>query len=919
MLWFHVNNMYLCSPNMEITIYRIALFLTGLLNLLMAGKLFIGSKSYRSYAIYYRTRLLTTLWIAAFGIGYLVHGIFLWRDTWPTAASALTATYFHLGAVCFNWGYISLLNPNYLTRFIVYHDGLLFFFGVVGYWLVALLWKQAPMLTMLSFCLYFAYAAWTVFKFYRTYSQVSYRLMRLSFGQVMDFVRWMQVCCDLIVLFGISSVAITGIFPTDFWPYVFLLFAGVGMFGYIAYSLNKYGATIEATTAATRHVASVSRRHVSNILLAAVLMTAALTSCDSQEAQHADTVQADSLINNAHTRHDYQRLMVLTDSLEQVGSITDIQANYWRGYVYSGQRKMRLAEKYWKQAVTTEVHDQEGLIYYAKSANRLAGALLLKGEYEATMKVAVPALERMADAGFKLNSDYAYLLSAVGCCQLKQGTPAEAVKNFNQAYTLFCDILEKHPTRANFTTAIIGVITITENYLQMNRFQEAYDWTVSFKELLDYYRQNPHPDPAFIDKQQARLNMYQASALEGLGKHAEAERVFSEAMKSEYAQTNQGKLEANNYLMAAGHWAEAAQNFEVLAHQMQQYDVATTMDIIHFYLLPQYRANYGAHYTEEANAISRQICLALDSAIILMQRDAAMELTTIYNTQQKERELVEQKSDMVRQRYLATVITLVLVIVCFVLIIYFRHQSAMRLESAYYKLEIANERTKESSRMKSSFIRQISHEIRTPLNILSGFTQVLTSKDMQLDEATREELNEKIMENTHRITELVNKMLELSDVSSKTVIETNDRPQVLQLVVEAVNTISVSEHNSIPVDMQLEVGVGEMTLQTNEHAVTRALILLLDNAERFTHEGSITLKVAPSDQQIQFVVEDTGIGIPAHEAEHIFEEFVQLDEYESGTGIGLTVARSICRRLGGDVFLDTSYTRGARFVMTLPV
>ena len=221
--------------------------------------------------------------------------------------------------------------------------------------------------------------------------------------------------------------------------------------------------------------------------------------------------------------------------------------------------------------------------------------------------------------------------------------------------------------------------------------------------------------------------------------------------------------------------------------------------------------------------------------------------------------------------------------------------------------------------MKSSFIRQISHEIRTPLNILSGFTQVLTSKDIQLDEATREELNEKIMENTHRITELVNKMLELSDVSSKTVIETNDRPQVLQLVVEAVNTISVSEHNSIPVDMQLEEGVGEMTLQTNEHAVTRALILLLDNAERFTHEGSITLKVARSDQQIQFVVEDTGIGIPAHEAEHIFEEFVQLDEYESGTGIGLTVARSICRRLGGDVFLDTSYTRGARFVMTLPV
>jgi signal transduction histidine kinase len=69
---------------------------------------------------------------------------------------------------------------------------------------------------------------------------------------------------------------------------------------------------------------------------------------------------------------------------------------------------------------------------------------------------------------------------------------------------------------------------------------------------------------------------------------------------------------------------------------------------------------------------------------------------------------------------------------------------------------------------------------------------------------------------------------------------------------------------------------------------------------------------------VQFIVEDTGIGIPASEAEHIFEEFVQLNEYVEGTSIGLTVARSLCRRLGGDVVLDTAYTAGARFVMTLP-
>ena len=240
---------------MEQIIYRAALFITGIINLLMAGMLLRGSKSYWHYAVYYRTRLLTALWIGVFGLGYILHCMVMWRYTWPTAASALTVSYFHLGAICFSWGYTPLLNPNYLTRRIVVRDSLYYFIGLLVYWMVALLWKEEPTFTLISYCMYFAYAAWIVFVFYLTYNQVSSRLVRLSYGNVMDFVRWMQVCCDLIVLFGICSVIITGIFPTDFWPYTLLLIAGVGMFAFISYSLNKYGATIETTTEATKKVA----------------------------------------------------------------------------------------------------------------------------------------------------------------------------------------------------------------------------------------------------------------------------------------------------------------------------------------------------------------------------------------------------------------------------------------------------------------------------------------------------------------------------------------------------------------------------------------------------------------------------------------------------------------------------------------
>jgi signal transduction histidine kinase len=99
----------------------------------------------------------------------------------------------------------------------------------------------------------------------------------------------------------------------------------------------------------------------------------------------------------------------------------------------------------------------------------------------------------------------------------------------------------------------------------------------------------------------------------------------------------------------------------------------------------------------------------------------------------------------------------------------------------------------------------------------------------------------------------------------------------------------------------------------------RALTLILDNARKFTKEGRVCLRLEKVGHKIRFIVEDTGIGVPVADAERIFGEFVQLDAYYEGTGIGLTVARSIARRLGGDIVLDTSYQPGARFVMTLPI
>ncbi len=641
-------------------------------------------------------------------------------------------------------------------------------------------------------------------------------------------------------------------------------------------------------------------------------------SCTKHQVKDTGVSNTDSLFTAAYEAHDYDLLIQLADTLQASKELSEMKADYWRGYAYNRKRKMRLAENYWNKAVSLTYESDEDKEYYAKSANRLTAMLLLKSDYEGTMRVALPAIKMMEEEELDKTSDYANLLTTVGCCQLNLGQEAEAAISLAKAEERFIHIINEDNNVKNYTSAIIGVITITENYLQKKFFEEANTWTRHFENLLERYKQLPNAKPEFIDKQWARLNLYRACALEGLGYRAEASKAYKEALSTHYAKTGDGILESTTYLVSAKRWQEAANNFAVLNQQMNNYNLKYNLENIQRYMLPKFRANLGAGRYDSTLAVATQICNHIDSSIINMRLDEASELAAVYNIQQKESEIAQQKANNARQRYITTVVILFLVITFFAFFITTRHRSALRLKKAFKELEIANAKAEESSRMKTAFIQQISHEIRTPLNILSGFTQVITTPNMKLDEETKADINDKITENTNRITELVNKMLELSDVNSRTIIDRNDHVPAIQIAAQAAEDSTISSAPHITFDLQIDKEAEELLLMTNLQQATRALSLLLDNAKKYTKEGTVRLIVSKAGSGVLFTVEDTGIGIPVREAEHIFEEFVQLDEYNEGTGIGLTVARSICRRLGGDLLLDTSYTGGARFKMTLP-
>lgn len=656
-----------------------------------------------------------------------------------------------------------------------------------------------------------------------------------------------------------------------------------------------------------------------------------LTACEEQNVS-GQSMSVDSLLLSAYHAHDYDSILRLADTHQEDGTLSDMKACYWRGYAYSRLRKMRMAEVEWKNAVAQQIKDEEDLDYYAQSANRLAGLLYLKTDCGEVIRVALPAINYLKEKGYTTTDDYSNLLAFVGSCQLKLGRDKEASASYSQAWQRYQQVTQTHANLSSYTSAIVGIVTIVDAYLQTDHYEEAYEWAERLDSMLQQCKDLPQASEDYIDKQLARLYLYRACALEGLGHKEEARQAYNKALTTHYTKSSEGKIEATGYLMAAHRWSEAADMFQGLETQAAKYDFIMTQEYIQTYLLPKYFANVKAHRKDSAIVVGTEICMALDTALVWQKQTDAAELAAIYETQQKETELAEQRARLSDQRLLTMVITLFLVILGFCLFIFFRHRSAMRLEAAFYDLERANSRAEESSRMKSDFIQQISHEIRTPLNILSGFTQLITTPDTSLDEATMQEVNQKIVENTNRITSLVNKMLELSEAKSRAVIERSDRVTAVQIAAEAVNASGITEAGHLTFDLQVSPAAEQVVLQTNQQAAVRALSLVLDNARKFTAlpeakqqekptdvKQKVTLRISVQSNHLFFSVEDTGIGIPHKEAERIFEEFVQLDEFYDGTGIGLTVARSMIRRIGGNIKVDTAYIGGSRFVITLPL
>ena len=319
----------------------------------------------------------------------------------------------------------------------------------------------------------------------------------------------------------------------------------------------------------------------------------------------------------------------------------------------------------------------------------------------------------------------------------------------------------------------------------------------------------------------------------------------------------------------------------------------------------------------DAAQIYQRLYQEKDSVFSHEARQHLDELNTIFQVD-------ERKEEQQHAKFFYTVLASATVVVALLILMLFGWRTAIKLKRINDKLRIANEKAEVSSKMKSEFIRNISHEIRTPLNIVSGFTQVLTSPEMDLPKTEKKDIQERVTENTDRITKLIDRMLMISNIHSDAKIEREDHTDIQTIVAQAISYSGIEQRTrptnkeaAVTLKVQIDAATNALSVLTHKLHASRLLAQLLENAAKFTHEGTISLQAEAIDGLVRFIVEDTGIGIPADESEHIFDEFVQLNEFADGTGIGLTVARSVALRLGGDLRVDTDYKQGARFIFEL--
>ena len=437
------------------------------------------------------------------------------------------------------------------------------------------------------------------------------------------------------------------------------------------------------------------KRYLSWLIL--LLVSMVLVSCDKEMRRDLKASRADSILFDVGVRMEYDSMLYLANRYEEQGLISELDANRWRGVAYYHQGHYRMSEIYYRKAIECEVETDNDQLNYNKCARRLSELLLVKGDFEGSLQVAIPAVKKMDESGIGSDIDYAILLNNIGCCQLNLGQDDEAKESFLTAREHYANRWQSDSTSRGFQEAVLGTVYTSMAYINTRRYQESIYWIDRTEMLLDKYRQRRDARKDYFDEYQGRIDIMRAVAKQGLGKSDEAEEAYRAFLKTDYAKTGQGHINANDYLVMAKRYQEAADNYRYLDQTMAHWGMEASLDNIQLYMLPKFWANKEAGRKDSARVAAEKVLMVLDSAITSQKNSSTAELATIYDTQGKEQEILQKQADLSRQRMWTTAIALLLIILFLIIYSFHKRRSTHRLRVAHEKLQVAYDQLEEAT------------------------------------------------------------------------------------------------------------------------------------------------------------------------------------------------------------------------------
>ena len=236
------------------------------------------------------------------------------------------------------------------------------------------------------------------------------------------------------------------------------------------------------------------------------------------------------------------------------------------------------------------------------------------------------------------------------------------------------------------------------------------------------------------------------------------------------------------------------------------------------------------------------------------------------------------------------------------------------LKETEQKLIIARDKAEELDRLKSAFLANMSHEIRTPLNAIVGFSSLLAETDSRSE---RQEYIKIVQENNELLLQLISDILDLSKIEAGTFNFVYTNVDVNETCAEIIKSMSMKVSKGV--ELIFEEPFPECYIYMDKNRFTQVISNFINNALKFTQQGSITLGYEQvSHQKIKFYVRDTGMGIPEEKQKSVFERFVKLNTFVQGTGLGLSICKSIVSQMGGEIGVDSTEGVGSCFWFTHP-